>query len=176
MCGFPAPGFPTGFISRHTGKHEDAHRGGEPRPFYRKLHRSIYDGSSSFASKALQKSGPFPPPTLLGFTSDMTLSDSRIRPPRQAWWRGSRPLARCGSSPLPGLPFQRALPTTPANQTGATIDSFPVRAAFPDIQAGRHPQLHFRGLLRLHSRYGPLDRSTAQGGLCHEASAPPVTR
>jgi hypothetical protein len=29
---------------------------------------------------------------------------------------------------------------------------------------------------RLHSRYGPSDRSTAQGGLCHEASAQPVTR
>jgi hypothetical protein len=27
-----------------------------------------------------------------------------------------------------------------------------------------------RGLLRLHSRYGPSDCSTAQGGLCHEAS------
>ena len=35
---------------------------------------------------------------------------------------------------------------------------------------------HFRGLLRLHSRYGPPDRSTAQGGLCHEAPTPPVTR
>src|SRR5205823_2667870 len=47
----------------------------------------------------------------------------------------------------------------------------PPRAAFPEIQAGRRPRLHFRGLLRLHSRYGPSDRSTAQGGLRHEASA-----
>ena len=46
----------------------------------------------------------------------------------------------------------------------------PPRAAFPEIQAGRRPRRHFRGLLRLHSRYGPSDRSTAQGGLCHEAS------
>ena len=45
-----------------------------------------------------------------------------------------------------------------------------IRAAFPDPWAGRHPQLHFRGLLRLHSRYGPPHRSTALGGLCHEAS------
>ncbi len=50
------------------------------------------------------------------------------------------------------------------------------RAAFPGSQAGRHPRLHFRGLLRLHSNYGPLDRSTAQGGLCHRASIHPVTR
>src|SRR3954464_6416865 len=41
----------------------------------------------------------------------------------------------------------------------------PPRAAFPEIQAGRRPRLLFRGLLRLHSRYGPSDRSTARGGL-----------
>ena len=52
----------------------------------------------------------------------------------------------------------------------------PSRAAFPVSRAGRHPRLHFRGLLRLHSNYGPLDRSTAQGGLCHRASVHPVTR
>jgi hypothetical protein len=52
----------------------------------------------------------------------------------------------------------------------------PSRAAFPVTAAGRHPHLRFRDLLRLHSRYGPLDCSTAQGGLCHEASVQPVTR
>ena len=52
----------------------------------------------------------------------------------------------------------------------------PPRAAFPEIQAGRRPRLLFRGLLRLHSRYGPSDRSAAQGGLCHEASARPVAQ
>src|SRR5215510_5403477 len=34
--------------------------------------------------------------------------------------------------------------------------------AFPEQQSGRHPQVPFRGLLRLHARYGPLDRSAAQ--------------
>ena len=33
-----------------------------------------------------------------------------------------------------------------------------------------------QGLLRLHSRYGPLDRWTARSGLCHEASARAVAR
>ena len=33
-----------------------------------------------------------------------------------------------------------------------------------------------QGLLGLHTRYGPLDRSTAQGGLYHEASALPVAQ
>jgi len=48
--------------------------------------------------------------------------------------------------------------------------------AFPVTQAGRRPWLHFRGLLRLHSRYGLPNCSTAQGGLRHEASARAVTR
>ena len=73
---------------------------------------------------------------------------------------------------LSGVPC----PTTPADRTGASVDFFPIRAAFPVLQAGRHPHLYFRGLLRLHSRYGPSDCSTAQGGLRHEASIQPVTR
>jgi hypothetical protein len=85
-------------------------------------------------------------------------------------------LAQDGSPPLPASPFRRAVPNTPADRTGAFIDFFPIRAAFPVLQAGRHPHLYFRGLLRLHSRYGPSDRSTAQGGLRHEASIQPVTR
>lgn len=52
----------------------------------------------------------------------------------------------------------------------------PSHAAFPELWAGRHPHCPFRGLLRLHSRYGPHARSTAQGGLCHGASTRPVTR
>ena len=31
---------------------------------------------------------------------------------------------------------------------------FPVRAAFPGIGAGRRPHRYFRGLLKLHTRYG----------------------
>jgi len=68
------------------------------------------------------------------------------------------------------------VPTTPADRAGALVDYFPARAAFPKWQEGRHPHCHFRGLLRLHSRYGPPDRSAAQGDLCHEAPALPVAR
>jgi hypothetical protein len=81
-----------------------------------------------------------------------------------------------GLTRLPASPFQRAVPITPVDRAGTLVDFSPARAAFPEIQAGRHPHHHFRGLLRLHSRYGPLDCSTAQDGLCHEASALPVTR
>ena len=34
----------------------------------------------------------------------------------------------------------------------------------------------FGGLLELHLRYGPSDRSVAEGDLCHEAPALPVTQ
>src|SRR4051794_24022691 len=47
------------------------------------------------------------------------------------------------------------------------------------VESGREPSRPnpldikgpIQGLLRLHARYGPLDCSTAQGGLCHEAPA-----
>jgi hypothetical protein len=77
---------------------------------------------------------------------------------------------------LPEPPFRRAVPTTPADRAGALVDCFPAHAAFPKWQEGRHPHCHFRGLLGLHTRYGPPDRSVAQGDLCHEAPAQPVTR
>jgi hypothetical protein len=41
-------------------------------------------------------------------------------------------------------PFRRAVPTTPADRTGACVDCFPIHAAFPVLQAGRHPRLYFR--------------------------------
>src|SRR5262249_34965934 len=71
-------------------------------------------------------------------------------------------LATSGSLPrLPEPPFRRAVPTTPADRAGARVDCFPAHAAFPKWPEGRHPHCHFRGLLRLHSRYGPPNCSAA---------------
>jgi len=81
-----------------------------------------------------------------------------------------------GPPTLPEIPFQRAVPITPVNRVGASDGFFPTRAAFPVIQAGRRSPLHFRGLLRVHSRYGPQDGSIAQGDLRHEASTCPVAQ
>jgi len=82
---------------------------------------------------------------------------------------GSPPLARSPVSTCcahyPGGPAQ-------VHMSAASQD----RAAFPDFAAGRRPRLPFRGLLRLHSRYGPSIRSTAQGGLCRRAQTQPVTQ
>ena len=88
----------------------------------------------------------------------------------------ARPPACAGLPQLPGPPFQHAVPITPMDQNGCVCRLLPHSTrAFPVSQAGRRPSLHFRGLLRLHSRYGLPDCSTAQGGLCHEASVQPVT-
>ena len=139
----------------------------------------VFAGSSpitttSPSSKARQKSGSFPPPALPGFNGRMTLSDPRQHRRPAAT---SRPLPSCQTDipQLPGSPFEHAVPITPMDRNGCVCRLLPhPTRAFPESQAGRHPSLHFRGLLRLHSRYGLLDRSTAHGGLCHEASTRPV--
>src|SRR5713226_3065435 len=91
----------------------------------------------------------------------MTLSDSRRCRRLEATLR-PLPSLRTGLPRLPESSFRRAVPTTPADRAGAHVDCFPAHAAFPLWQEGRHPHCHFRGLLRLHSCYGPPDRSAAQ--------------
>jgi hypothetical protein len=110
-----------------------------------------------------------------GLVAHTTLSDSRQGRRRSATLR-SLPSPMTGLPRLPESPFRRAEPTTPAERTGACVDCFPAHAAFPKWQEGRLPHCHFRGLLRLYSRYGPPDRSAAKSDLCHEAPALPVTR
>src|SRR5260370_33229547 len=81
-------------------------------------------------------------------------------------------------------PSRRAVLPTPVDRFGAVGWSmarsraglFPIRMAFPERTAGRHPQIFFRGLLKLHSRYGPSICSPTYRGLCHEAPIPAVTR
>ena len=57
-------------------------------------------------------------------------------------------------------------------ERGAYVDFFPAHAPFSKWPEDRHPHCHFRGLLRLHTCYGPLDCSAAQGCLCREAPVP----
>src|SRR6516165_1282257 len=57
-----------------------------------------------------------------------------------------------------------------ADRAGAHV---PAHAAFPKWQEGRHPHCHFRGLLRLHSRYGPPDCSAAHRRPLSRGSSPP---
>ncbi len=60
---------------------------------------------------------------------------------------------------------------------GSPRGSFPsIALAFPEPFTGRHPRRTFRGLLKLHSRYGPLICSPTICGLGRKASTPPVPR
>src|SRR3954466_13618584 len=95
-------------------------------------------------------------------------------PPLRRW--GCQPRSRRVSPDYAQHPSNVPCPLPRRIETGACVDCFPAHTAFPVSQAGRHPHLHFRGLLRLHSRYGPLDCSAAQSGLCHEAPAQSVAR
>src|SRR3954451_23412676 len=93
----------------------------------------------------------------------MALSDSR--PTRRLCDGGAAsPPSRRVSPDDPHHPSTVPCPVPRRIETGACVDCFPAHTAFPVSQAGRHPHLHVRGLLRLHARYGPLDCSTAQGG------------
>ena len=76
---------------------------------------------------------------------------------------------------LPEPPFRCALPTNATNRKAARVNCFAARAAFPKWMDGAHPHRHLRELLKLHARYGSLDRSTGQASACHEPSALPAS-
>src|SRR3954470_8856225 len=124
--------------------------------------RLIANHRSSAWLKAHQKSGSFPPPALPGLNGTVTLSDTHPDRRLTATLR-PRPSPMMGLPRLPGSPSRHAAPTTPMDRNGCTCRLLPhPTRAFPGIQAGRRPSLHFRGLLRLHSRCGLPDCSTAQ--------------
>ncbi len=187
-CGFPASSFPTGFTVRPTmsrllhAAHAQLARTSSPRDTARS-DRSGYLGvcrpKANHPSISVVTSAPEVRALSSAGATRLHRSYGPVRLPLTSPSKtASRPLPSCqtGLPRLPASPFRRAVPTTPADRMGAFVDCFPIRAAFPVLQAGRLPHLYFRGLLRLHSRYGPSDCSTAQGGLCHEASIQPVAR
>ncbi len=117
--------------------------------------RLIANHLSSTSSKARLKQGPFPPPALPGFLSTTTLSDSHRRAPPLPQ------LTRRWVSHVARITFPTCRAHYPGGSNGCSCRS-PSPSVLPSpVSAGRHPQLHFRGLLRLYSRYGPSDRSTA---------------
>ena len=103
-------------------------------------------------------------------------------PVRLPPWPSPEVMSRLFTSAATGLPrcpnhfAYVPCPLPRRIETGACVDCFPARVAFPILWVGRHPHCPFRGLLRLHSRYGPHACSTTQGGLCHGASTGPVAR
>jgi hypothetical protein len=82
-----------------------------------------------------QKSGSFPPPELPGLTGHTTLSNSRpIHRQERCWSRDLR-----SGRVSPGYPCHPSIVPCPLprrDQTGAYVDCFPVRAAFPALLVG----------------------------------------
>jgi hypothetical protein len=64
-------------------------------------------------------------------------------------------------SPVTRITFRTCRAHYPGGPSGCIYRFFPARVAFPVERAGRRPRFPFRGLLRLHSRYGPPGCSTA---------------
>src|ERR1700736_5103595 len=77
-----------------------------------------------------------------------------------------------GYPPMTQTTFLTCRAHYPGGSNRSVSVSFPVRAAFPNYLVGRHPRRHFRGLLKLHSRYGLQDCSPAYGGLLSRGSSP----
>ena len=122
-------------------------------------------------SPAHQKQGPFPPPELPGFPGRMTLSDFRTGHPPIENVGGATPTS-AGYPPITQTTFLTCRAHYPGGSYRCVSVFFPVRAAFPSYLVGRHPRRHFRGLLKLHSRYGLQDCSPAYGGLLSRGSSP----
>jgi hypothetical protein len=125
--------------------------------------------------EAHQKSGSLPPLALPGFNSTMTPSDYCRHRRLSATFR---PLPSCpnGSPPITRTTIPVCRAQYPGGPNGCMCRLLPRHAAFPRYSGGSASATSLSSLLRLHSRYGSLDCSTAQGGLCHEDSAKPFTQ
>ncbi len=81
-----------------------------------------------------------------------------------------------GSPPITRITIPTCCVQYPGRPNRCMCRLLPCPHGLPRAKDGSASASTLRGLLELHSRYSPLDRSTAQGGLCHEASARPVTQ
>ena len=173
-CPIKASGSPTGFIVRHTGSKPLTARGFCTvstllRPSTQQSRTApVFDGVLRLIANHHDLAIFESTPEVRALSSaGITRLQRSYDPVRLPPWPSPEATLRPLPSPVTGLPrlpeppFRRAVPTTPADRAGARVDCFPAHAAFPKWQEGRHPHCHFRGLLRLHSRYGPSDCSAA---------------
>ena len=105
--------------------------------------------------------------------------DFKLRHYRIAARLARRRLPRTPATGLPRLPVSpslRAVPTTPADRNGCIRRLLP-RSTRPSPNL-RRVGVHIFTFEAAQASlaFGPQGRSTAQGGLCHRASLPPVTR
>jgi hypothetical protein len=174
-CGSPASGSRTGFTPRHSRVPTDDasavslarrpcgipswpwRRASSAASGFSGVFRLTANHPSSSASKAPRTRAP---------------SLHRHYPASPVLWAPPIPTPACPKRTVAGqrLPHRVGLPCCdalflhvpsplPRRATRRPIGcTAPGAAAFPVVSAGRRSQLHFRGLLRVHSRYGPWIR------------------
>ncbi len=123
-----------GALRRHRGRYPPSPRGracSEGSGSLSVLLGSSPITSTSPCSQACQKSGSFAPPALPSFNARTTLSDSRLDRRLKTTLR-PQPSPRTGLPRLPGTPFRRAVPTTPADRAGASVDFSPLVLPSPN--------------------------------------------
>jgi hypothetical protein len=187
-CGFPASGSPTGFTAGMRRAFDTSVLSVSVPPW---LHDTAC--SESFRNYAvLYRLAPSHPPSpsststpevrVLSSTGVTQLHRyyDPVRLPLEPMPYGTveaATLAQHGPPPLARSPVSTCRAHYPGGPVQVRLSAAsPDRAAFPELRAGRRPQLPFRGLLRLHSHYGPSSRSPARGGLCRRASIQPIAQ
>ena len=187
-CGFPASGFPTGFLASIRRAVSTSVVRAYASPW---LHNTACS-ESSWHYAVLHRLAPSHPPSPSSTsTPEVRVLPSagitRLRryygPVRLPRWPApcstveAATLAHHGSPPITRLTISTCCAHYPGGPIQVLLSAAsPNRAAFPVIWPGRRPQLPFRGLLRLYTRYGPSIRSTARSGLCRRASIQTLTQ
>ncbi|BBJ69922.1 hypothetical protein ECC18A13_p11640 (plasmid) [Enterobacter sp. 18A13] len=120
----------------------------------------------------------FAPLTLLSLfttTPPSAIHNNRLSPSRGV-------VARLPGGHRYGLPLlhdrsivMRAVTTTPVGMTGAFLTLFPVIVGLPRYYGVSAPTTAFRGLLSVHSRYGPHNLLTSLRSRFRESFSPFVT-
>jgi hypothetical protein len=125
------------------------------------------------ASRFLQKHTRSKGPSLLRhYPASQVIwpSPTPARTNTQSYCCGSRPRIRDGPPTLRNAPSRRAILITPVDQDKCICRLLPRPAsAFPVYRSGQRPQLYFRGLLKVHSRYGPPVRCLPIADICPQS-------
>ena len=175
-CGFPASGSPTGFTAGMRRAFDTSVLSVSVPPW---LHDTAC--SESFRNYAvLYRLAPSHPPSPSSIsTPEVRVLSSTgvtqlhryydpVRLPLEPMPYGTveaATLAQHGPPPLARSPVSTCRAHYPGGPVQVRLSAAsPDRAAFPELRAGRRPQVPFRGLLRLHSHYRPSSRSPARGG------------
>ena len=173
-CPIKASGSPTGFTVRHTGVNQPHAASARLATLLRLSTQQspaapVFDGVLRLIANhhdlAIFESTPEVRALSSASITRLRRSYDPVRlPPWPPPFRDveDATLTRDGSPPITRTTFPTCRAHYPGGSSGCACRLLPTLVgAFPKWQEGRHPHCHFRGLLRLHSRYGPPDCSTA---------------